>query len=414
MTEGYPDRIIADEEIDSLKDLLLSQNLNFPGYPDWVEKAVREIREGKRQAFGLFVSELCGDGVIKVSASRTVELKNFYIKDKSRKSNFGSMLLEFIENYCIERGYSQIQVDIDTTDINTTRFFLGKEFEFQSRGDFYGMGKERYLLLKKLKSKYIGDYDWIGISKWVVEHLWGFSIENEIEARKRYAYNRFHEGMNIAATVLIEDDLNKTVSVDEIQAFCRSNDSRGILSYFAPQFAQEAKEFAKENGINIIDRDNLEELSGFAVPKTYEEAAGLIVIVKPEYYERLKESGDRVFLKEGHPPFGIKHGQIILFYNTSPVMGIIGYAIIKNISTDNPGEIWKRYSSQSAFLKDDWSVYAQGKSWITAYSFEEIKGIHKIELLKIREILDHGFNHQGGQRITVNNWENIKKYVVDA
>ena len=136
--------------------------------------------------------------------------------------------------------------------------------------------------------------------------------------------------------------------------------------------------------------------------------------MKPEYYERLKESEDRVFLKEGYPPFGIKNGQIILFYNTSPVMGIVGYAIIKNISTNNPDEIWKKHSSQSAFLKDDWSIYAQGKSWITAYSFDEIREIQKIELQKIREILDHGFNHQGGQRITVNNWANIKKILVDA
>ena len=95
-------------------------------------------------------------------------------------------------------------------------------------------------------------------------------------------------------------------------------------------------------------------------------------------------------------------------------MGIVGYAIIKNISTNNPDEIWKKHSSQSAFLKDDWSIYAQGKSWITAYSFDEIREIQKIELQKIREILDHGFNHQGGQRITVNNWANIKKILVDA
>jgi len=127
MAEGYPDRIISKEEIQELKDLLLSQDLDYPNYARWVEKTIRKIKEGNKRAFGLFAEKLGGDGVIRVTASKTVELKNFYIRPEFRKSGNGPKLLDYIENYCIERGYTQIQVYAYVSEIDTVRFFLKKK-----------------------------------------------------------------------------------------------------------------------------------------------------------------------------------------------------------------------------------------------------------------------------------------------
>lgn len=171
MAEGYSDRIISEEEIKELQELLLSQSLEYPDYDKWVEKTIREIKEGKKHAFGLFAGELGGDGVIRATASGTVELKNFYISSEFRGAGNGTKLLSYIENYCVERGFTQIQVDTYVREIDTVGFFLKKGFEFQSRGDFYGRGAESYLLVKKLPAKYIGEYDWVAISRWVMERL---------------------------------------------------------------------------------------------------------------------------------------------------------------------------------------------------------------------------------------------------
>jgi len=412
MTEGHPDRIISRNEIDELKAFLLSQGLDYPNYANWVAKTIDEIRESKRQAFGLFApdSELCGDGVIRVTASGTVELRNFYIKEEFRKHGNGSRLLDYIEDYSIERGYTQIQIDVDTTSIDIARFLLGKGFQFQSRGDFYGKGKDSYLLIKKLKPKYIGDYDWVAISKWVMQNLWGYELKKELKTRTIYQFGKNYNDMDIIATLIINEDLGRTISEEDLRRFHESEEANGMLFCFAPGFSQQAKDYAQEKGINLIDRDKLGALSGFNLPRSYEDAAGLIVIIKPDYFEKLKAGTDRVFLKGGHPPLDVHRGQMILFYNTNPIMGIKGYAIIKDISIDAPSGIWAKHSRQSAFSEDEFKIYAKEKTEMSAYSFDEIIEIPGgVSLARIREIL-HPFNHQGGQRITINEWEKFKGF----
>ncbi|MCK4459913.1 MAG: hypothetical protein KAU52_09380, partial [Methanosarcinales archaeon] len=151
--------------------------------------------------------------------------------------------------------------------------------------------------------------------------------------------------------------------------------------------------------------------SGLSLPKSPEEVAGLIAIIKPKYLNNLLEKKDRVYLRGGGISLGVDHGQVLLFYVTSPIMGIKGYTIIKNLSSGEPNDIWKKYSRQSAFKDDEYKTYTEGKSTVTAYSFEEIKEIPEcIDLEKIREVLG-SFNHQAGQRITVSDWERIRGIV---
>ncbi|MEA1944475.1 MAG: GNAT family N-acetyltransferase [Euryarchaeota archaeon] len=411
MAEGYPDRIISEEEIQELKELLLSQDLSYPDYAGWVGKTIKKIKDGKKHAFGLFAEKLGGDGVIRVTASGTVELKNFYICPEFRKSGNGHELLEYIENYCIERGYTQIQVDAYVSEIDTVRFFLKKGFEFQSRGDFYGEGNESYRLVKRLSAKYMGEYDWVAISKWVMECLWGFKHEKKLVERECYLYKKSDNGMNIISTVFINAGLDNKVDKEQLQSLHESGMVKGVSFCFAPFFTDSAKDYANEKGVTLIDCDKLEELSGLSLPKSPEEVAGLIAIIKPKYLNNLLEKKDRVYLRGGGISPGVDHGQVLLFYVTSPIMGIKGYTIIKNLSSGEPNDIWKKYSRQSAFKDDEYKTYTEGKSIVTAYSFEEIKEIPEcIDLEKIREVLG-SFNHQAGQRITVSDWERVREII---
>ena len=411
VTEAYPDRIISEEEIQELNEFLLSQDLDYPDYTHWVEKTIREIRNGKKRAFGSFTGKLGGAGVIRVTASGTVELKNFYICPEFRKEGNGSKLLDYIENYCIEQGYTQIQVETYVGEIDTVRFFLKKGFEFQSRGDFYGRGHESYLLVKRLPVKYIGEYDWITISKWVMERLWGFKHEKELTKRRCGLYKKSDNGMNMVATVFMDGELDNKIDKEQLQSLHKSMVIRGILCCFAAFFTDSAKDYANENGITLIDHDKLEELSGLSLPRSPEEVAGMIAVIKPKYFNDLIEQKDRVYIRGGEISSGIDRGQVLLFYVTSPIMGIKGYTIIKNLSSGGPSDIWKKYSRQSAFEEDEYKTYTEGKSTVTAYSFEEIKEIPEcIDLEKIRKVLS-GFNHQAGQKITVSDWERVREII---
>jgi predicted transcriptional regulator len=119
-----------------------------------------------------------------------------------------------------------------------------------------------------------------------------------------------------------------------------------------------------------------------SLPKSSEEVAGLIVVIKPKYFNNLVEKKDRVYLRGGGIPSGVDHGEVLLFYVTSPIMGIKGYTLIKNLSSGEPNDIWKKYSRQSAFTDEEYKTYTEGKSTVTAYSFEEIKGI-PVSIIKL-------------------------------
>jgi|GEM_PF-4923832 len=184
--------------------------------------------------------------------------------------------------------------------------------------------------------------------------------------------------------------------------------TKGMSFCFAPFFTDSAKDYANEKGVKFIDHDKLEELFGLSLPKSPEEVAGIIAIMKPKYFENLVEKKDRVYLRGGGIPAGVDREQVLLFYITSPIMGVKGCTTIKNLSCGEPKDIWEKYSRQSAFTDEEYKTYTEGKSTVTAYSFEKIREISEcIDLGKIHEVLG-GFNHQTGQRITVSDWNKIR------
>lgn len=410
MTEGYPDRIISKEEIRELMDLLSYQKLDYPNYEKWIKDTIADVKIGVKKAFGLFTEKLVGDGVIRITASNTVELKNFYIHPDFREKGNGTRLLEYIEEYCKKHGYSQISIDAYVDEPPIVSFLIKNGFYFQARGDFYGMGKESYLLVKKLPPSYIGGYDWIEISKWVIERLWGFSLKDELN-NDCYVYNKSEEDLKIICTFLIIDDLNNEVDENRLKSFFQMKDRIGMTYCFAPFFSDEANQFAIEKGIVLIDINKLEELSGLELPRSYGEIAGFIIVIKPGYFEKLLEKKDRVYIRGGKIPNGVEKDQVLLFYVSSPISGIKGNTIIQNLTCEAPSNLWNKYSRQSAFSNDEYKTYTLGKTDVTAFSFDDINELSKpISIDQIRSIVG-GFNHQTGQKITVKEWEKIRKLI---
>jgi predicted transcriptional regulator/GNAT superfamily N-acetyltransferase len=396
--EGYPDRIISSNEIEKLESLLRSQDLEYPNYKKWVSNTIQEVESGDKIAFGFFTSakDIVGDGIIRITASKTVELKNFFLRKDFRSRGIGSMLLDSIENYCIERGCTQIHVDMSIDEKETLKFFIKKDYEFQNRGDFYGQGKESYLLVKKLPIKYIGHYDWIAISQWVMARIFGYTLVDE----KYSYYDKKINDVKFMATMLVCDDLDHELDIDDLKVSLKEVLVKGNLIYFAPYFSEAAINYSGKNGITLIDRIKLEELTGLTLPTSSKDTAGLIVVVKPEYFEHLVQKKDRVFIKGGRVFSGVEKNQVLLFYVTSPIQAISGYTEIMKITTGHPSEIWKKYSRQSAFTVKEYMTYTEGKSIVTAYSFEKIKKLkNPIRLEKIRKALS-SFNHQAGQKIS--------------
>lgn len=409
--EGYPDRILSKNERESLETLLRSQNLKYPNYDKWVSETITQIDSGEKIAFGLFTSaqEIAGDGIIRITASKTVELKNFFIQENYRKQGNGRLLLEYIENYCIENWCTQIHVDMPIDDCPTIIFFIKNGYEFQARGDFYGRGEESYLLVKKLQIKYIGEYDWVKISDWVMNKIFRYNIVNKIDEKCSY-YSKSNNSIELMATVCICDNLDIEIGIENLQDLLKPLNIRGNLFCFASRFSSELIQYAEENGITLVDHDKLEKLSGFTLPTSSKDIAGLIVVIKPEYYEKLVNNEDRVFIQGKGVPNGVEENQVLLFYVTSPTQAIGGFTQIRKITEDKPSDIWKKYSRQSAFADEEYYAYTEGKSIATAYSFEKINQFsNEINLDSIRYIIG-SFSHQAGQRISTEEWKLLKDF----
>ena len=215
--------------------------------------------------------------------------------------------------------------------------------------------------------------------------------------------------MKISATVNIDGRVGMDITEADLHKFIELGNNKGVLFCFGPSFTEGAEAYSREKGITIINRDELESLTGYPLPKSHEDTAGLIVSIKPEFFENLKSGKDRVFIKGGQLPHAVESGQDIVFYVTAPSMGIKGYAKIMEISSGSPKEIWAKHSRQSAFSEDEYMTYVQGKSIVTAFSFDRIKEMNQtLDLERIRSILGT-FNHQTGQRITINEWGTLKK-----
>lgn len=404
--EGYPDRIISNNEIEKLESFLRNENLEYPNYEEWISTTIQQVESGDKISFGFFTSakDIVGDGIIRITASKTVELKNFFIHSDYRNRGYGPALLEYIENYCIERGCTQVHVDMTVENKKLIKFFVGNSYEFQARGDFYGLGKESYLLIKKLPIKYIGHYDWIAISQWVMSRILGYTPvgENDLYFSKKI------NNVNFIATMLMCDDLDHELDIDNLKNLSKKVSVKGNLICFAPYFSSSAINYADETGITIIDRNKLEELSGFMLPTSSIDIAGLIVVIKPEYFDLLVRNKDRVFIKGGGVFSGVEENQILLFYVTSPVQAIGGYTQIRKITMDKPLEIWTKYKRQSAFTDKEYATYTEGKPTVTAYSFEKINELdNPISLGRLREVIG-SFNHQAGQKISTGEWGVIR------
>ena len=403
--------ICSELKKESLDTFLRCQNLKYPNYDKWVSETITQIDSGEKNAFGFFTSaqEIAGDGIIRITASKTVELKNFFIQENYRKQGNGRLLLEYIEDYCIENGCTQIHVDMPIDEYPTIIFFIKNGYEFQARGDFYGRGKESYLFVKKLQIKYIGEYDWVKISHWTMNKIFGYNFVNEIDDKCFY-YSKLNNDTELMTTMCICDDLDLEIGIENFQDLLKTLNIKGNLFCFASRFSGKLMQYAEESGITLVDHDKLEELSGLTLPTSSKDIAGLVVVIKPEYYEKLVSNKDRVFIQGKGVPNDVKENQILLFYITSPIQAIGGFAQIRKITEDNPSVIWKKYGRQSAFTDEEYYAYTEGKSIVTAYSFEKINQFsNEINLNSIRDIIG-SFNHQAGQRISTEVWRLLKDF----
>jgi ribosomal protein S18 acetylase RimI-like enzyme len=139
-------RLFLEHEVNSIFALHASAKefqSHYPNYDAWLNKSLREVLQGKRVAFGLFLSgfddtlkhnsTMVGSVILKPdSYARTTELKNIYIAENHRNSSYGTALLEKVCSYCSEVASTVLETEVPCDLTKTVGFFHKNGFHVNS------------------------------------------------------------------------------------------------------------------------------------------------------------------------------------------------------------------------------------------------------------------------------------------
>jgi GNAT superfamily N-acetyltransferase/predicted transcriptional regulator len=380
------DRILQEDEILQLGDLLVPKlKDNYPNFEIWLEKAQKEISEGIRIAIGVWKEKLIATSIVKLTASKTAELKSFFIDPDFRNQGYGNSLYEETERECRKAGVTRIITDTFTDNTSMVEFLISKGFLFAGKEDLYGNGRYSYILSKFLSPEYLGDpYDWEEMGEWYLRtKLNAVKIKDHplVNARRFDRHMRIIVG-NYPLEVLVEIKDQK-VDLDMVEILHKNctESTYHLAVFLAREFTERATKYAKSHGVIIFDSKDIASILGRKPPQFREGPVnGMVVSIKQEYLKRiLKKRPPYYYIKGGLIGKYLKKGDIIVFYSVEPEKNVTTLGIVESIILGAPREIWKSVGQKTVFSPEEFFRFASIKENILAIELSKVWEIPPIE-----------------------------------
>lgn len=381
-------RILTKPEIDQLDNLLMPHlSKRYPNFEKWLEKAKEEIDKGIRFAFGGWLSErLTSTVILRPTISNTVELKSLFVDPKFQGFGQGDRLYEEAEKQCLKMGFKKIIVDAFCEDDVVIIFLISRGYKIYGREDLYGVGRFSYLLSKDLKPIYTGDpFDWEEIAKWLIENYLNFEViethpiidERALDFSIKKSIN---EKFEILGLVEVKDT---EVDSDPVEILFNRTKAAGyhVPIFVGRKFKRRAINFAKKNGVVLINEEVIHQITQWEPPEIKkDEIRGIILPIKPEFYEKILRKGFKEFVYFKGAPFGksLHENDTIIFYVESPRKEVAAYGTVIEVSMGSPETQWKNFNKDSVFEEEEFFRFARTKREILAIKltkFNEIKPI---------------------------------------
>lgn len=86
---------------------------------------------------------------------------------------------------------------------------------------------------------------------------------------------------------------------------------------------------------------------------------GALVSVRPEHSRAIMKGEKTVELRRRAPD--CSPGDVLVLYETSPTMAIVGFATVKSISRETPRALWATVSEAAAISRTEFSRYFAGR-----------------------------------------------------
>lgn len=121
----------------------------------------------------------------------------------------------------------------------------------------------------------------------------------------------------------------------------------------------------------------------------------ILLSINPEYVDKIL-SGEKIY--EFRKVRCKKEIDKIFIYSTSPIMKVVGEAVVDDILIGEPQKIWNITSKSAGINKKFFDAYYEGKPQAIAYKLS-----HIIEYDKPKNLMDYGIKTppQSFQYITI-------------
>lgn len=402
------DHIYTTAQLDALFDQLLAEKDFVEAYEanrdSWCSQTREELLLGRKVAVGAWTvpdkysgrrEDLAGACILKRSDSLLgpeLELEVIHVARRFRTHHhyydslrrnwvpprqIGCELLQKAEQLCQKYGYNRIVTRVPVRFPDLVFFLLRYEFVIHE----YDVSKEQYHLAKALTPTYIADpYDVKLVVDWLCAK-WGITI---------------HEWLtpdHAVGTLLVGGEAKWEIGLDVLVCQDSRDLKQKIKQAATPMclvvFRRKEDDLPaivfKERKVHIIQPDVLKEETGnHDLDLTLQDiAAGVLVPIRKEFFERFEPGERRVFLDGGEygqvlvrrVQAGTRRHTFIVFSNSDVSnQEILGVGRIVSVHNGTPEALWEQFGSISTFgEKSDFDHYTNIKTRMTAIVFEQLE-----------------------------------------
>lgn len=113
----------------------------------------------------------------------------------------------------------------------------------------------------------------------------------------------------------------------------------------------------------------------------------LLISVKPRYVAQLIGGIKRVELRRTRP--NITSGELVLIYESSPTMALVGYGIVEDVLSSSPQQLWPQVREWAGISKAEYIGYFEGAKNAYGIKFGTVNFLDEpIGLDVLREALE--------------------------
>ncbi len=116
----------------------------------------------------------------------------------------------------------------------------------------------------------------------------------------------------------------------------------------------------------------------------------LLLSIRPQFVNKLLNGSKSSELRRVKPR--VVRGDVVLIYETSPTMALVGYGIVESVTTDRPDKLWQKVKKRSGITKLEFDQYYEGSDMGYAINFSNVDSLRtSVSLSLLRSKID-GFH----------------------